>query len=120
MPTLAVTGNADAELIHAKLLAEAGAEKTALLTDFQPPVNLDPAPGLDLEAFGACEAGGDFKGPDTAHRVPVAARGKQQLDGVRKAHEGPGKPLLANDPQFADGDSFAAVRGASGGRRGGT
>ncbi len=96
MPTLAVTGNADAELIYAKLLAEAGAKKTALLTDFQPPVNLDPAPGLDLEALAHAKLAG-FQGTDTRIEFPSPLEGSNNWTVSGKLTK-TGKPLLANDP----------------------
>src|SRR5271166_2299157 len=48
MAAFSMTGNAVGELEHAQALTELGAEMTSKLFDFDPPVALDPAPGLDL------------------------------------------------------------------------
>jgi len=96
MPTLAVTGNASSELAHAKLLAEVGADKAALLTDFLPPVKLDLAPGLDLEALARATLDG-FQGTDARVEFPSPLEGSNNWT-VSGKLTATGKPLLANDP----------------------
>ena len=51
MAAFAMTGNVFRELQHAQAVAAVGAEKAAALSDFDPPVKLDPAPGADFSGL---------------------------------------------------------------------
>src|SRR5437868_2400750 len=46
-----MTGNSNAELYHAQLVAALGAEKTRSLLDLSPSVKLDPVPGVDYSGL---------------------------------------------------------------------
>ena len=48
-----MTHNAVAELAHAELVKMIGAKKASTLYDFNPAVELDPAPGLDLSGLSS-------------------------------------------------------------------
>ena len=48
MAAFSMTGNAVSELNSARALTELGPEKATKLFDFDPPVTLDPVPGVDL------------------------------------------------------------------------
>jgi penicillin amidase len=48
-----MTRNATAELAHAELVKMIGAKKASTLYDFNPAVELDPAPGLDLSGLSS-------------------------------------------------------------------
>jgi hypothetical protein len=48
-----MTRNAVAELAHAELVKMIGAKKASTLYDFNPAVELDPAPGLDLSGLSS-------------------------------------------------------------------
>src|ERR1017187_1006687 len=48
-----MTRNAVAELAHAELVKLIGAKKASTLYDFNPAVELDPAPGLDLSGLNS-------------------------------------------------------------------
>ena len=97
MAAFSMTGNADTELEHARALAELGANKSAKFFDFDPPVALDPAQGLDLSGLTP-ELLKNLVGSD--HRIefpPHALEGSNNwtISGTLTAS---GKPLLANDP----------------------
>src|SRR5438874_13707842 len=46
-----MTGNSNAELYHAQLVAALGAEKARSLLDLNPSVKLDPVPGVDYSGL---------------------------------------------------------------------
>ena len=46
-----MTGNGASELHNAQLVALLGPEKAAELLELDPPVKLDPAPGIDFSGF---------------------------------------------------------------------
>ena len=48
-----MTRNAVAELAHAQLVKMLGAKKASSLYDFDPPVELDPASGMDLSGLSS-------------------------------------------------------------------
>src|SRR5579862_5981086 len=48
MAAFSMTGNAFAELAHAQAVNAVGVDAASLLFDFDPPVKLEPAPGIDL------------------------------------------------------------------------
>jgi penicillin G amidase len=97
MAAFSMTGNAVSELEHARALAELGAEKTSRLFVFDPPVALDPAPGIDLTGLSP-ELLDSLVGSD--HRIEFPARALEGSNNwtVSGALTASGKPLLANDP----------------------
>jgi penicillin G amidase len=97
MAAFSMTGNAVTELGHAQALVELGASKAAKIMDFDPPVALDPAPGLDLSGLKPGLLA-DFIGSD--QRIVFPARPIEGSNNwtVASARTSTGKPLLANDP----------------------
>ena len=68
MAAFSMTGNAFAELVHAQAANAVGADAASLLFDFDPPVKLDPAPGIGSEwAFGVSAT--QFGGKRHPHRI---------------------------------------------------
>ena len=97
MAAFAMTGNVFRELQHAQMVAVAGAEKAAELSDFQPPVKLDPAPGSDFSGLSTKLLTG-LVGSDTRIEFPrKALEGSNDWTISGKLTKS-GKPLLANDP----------------------
>lgn len=95
-----MTGNAESELQHAQLVALLGAEKAAALLDLDPPVELDPARGIDFSGLSPALLE-NLVGSDARVQFPPAALAR--LEGsndwtVSGALTASGKPLLANDP----------------------
>src|ERR1019366_9154332 len=85
MAAFSMTGNAVGELEHAEVLTDFGATKAAKLFDFDPAVDLDPAPGLDLKGLSPALLK-NLVGSDRRIEFPARARGKQQLDHLGLAH----------------------------------
>lgn len=97
MAAFSMTGNAISELTSARTLSELGARKVALALHFDPPVALDPAPGVDLSGLS----------PDLLNALVGS---DQRIEFARQPREGSNnwtisgaltasaKPLLANDP----------------------
>jgi penicillin G amidase len=97
MAAFSMTGNASRELFAALALTELGADKAAKLMNFDPPVALDPAPGVDLSGLSP-ELLKNLIGSD--HRIefprqPREGSNNWTISGTLTAS---GKPLLANDP----------------------
>jgi len=92
-----MTRNAVSELEHAQALTELGAEMTSKLFDFDPPVALDPAPGLDLAGLTPALLK-NLVGSD--HRIEFPAHALEGSNNwtISGALTASGKPLLANDP----------------------
>lgn len=86
-------GNAGAELTNAKLLTSIGIDKVSILLDPQPPVDLDPVPGLDYTNLGP-DILRDYVGSDLRIEVPNGSN-NWVVSGSATAT---GKPMLANDP----------------------
>ncbi len=97
MAAFSMTGNAITELDHAQAFTELGAAKAAKILDLDPPVALDPAPGLDLSGLKA-DLLDNFIGSD--QRIVFPARSVEGSNNwtVAGALTRSGKPLLANDP----------------------
>ena len=97
MAAYSMTGNAVAELAHAQAVALIGAEKAAPLFGFDPPVALDPPPGLNYSGLSP-ELLKDLVGSD--RRMEFAAQFKEGSNNwtVSGKMTASGKPLLANDP----------------------
>ena len=92
-----MTGNVFRELQHAQMVAAVGAEKAAELSDFNPPVKLDPAPGADFSGLSAKLLTG-LVGSDTRIEFPGKALEGSNNWTVSGKLTKSGKPLLANDP----------------------
>ncbi len=86
-------GNASAELTNARLLTSAGVDKASILLDPQPPVDLDPIPGLDYTNLGP-DILHDYVGSDLRIEVPEGSNNWVVSGGATNT----GKPMLANDP----------------------
>ncbi len=97
MAAFSMTGNAVSELEHAQALTELGAQKTSQLFDFDPPVALDPPPGLDLAGLTPALLE-NLVGSD--HRIEFPAHALEGSNNwtISGALTASGKPLLANDP----------------------
>jgi penicillin amidase len=97
MAAFSMTGNSFSELEDAAVVAAIGAEKASSLFEFDPPVKLDPAPGLDLSGLNR-ELLKNLVGSDT--RIEFPARGVEGSNDwtVSGALTSTGKPILANDP----------------------
>ncbi len=97
MAAFAMTGNAFSELDHAQALTDLGAEKAARLFDFDPPVALDLAPGIDLSGLSSSLLK-NLIGSDHRIEFPAHAREGSNNWTISGALTATGKPLLANDP----------------------
>jgi penicillin amidase len=97
MAAFSMTGNASSELAHAEALTAIGVEKATSLFVFDPPVSLDPAPGVSYEGLSP-ELLKDLVGSD--RRLGLPAQGKEGSNNwtVSGKLTATGKPLLANDP----------------------
>ncbi|HVH70625.1 MAG TPA: penicillin acylase family protein, partial [Candidatus Dormibacteraeota bacterium] len=72
MAAFSMTGNGFSELAHAQAVAAIGAEKSAALFGFEPPVSLDPAPGVSYEGLSP-ELLKDLVGSDRRMEFPAQA-----------------------------------------------
>ena len=92
-----MTGNSFSELAHAQLEAALGVEKASQLFDFDPKVQLDPAPGVN---FSGVSPGllKNLIGSDTRIEFPTYAIEGSNNWTVSGSLTKSGKPLLANDP----------------------
>jgi penicillin amidase len=92
-----VTGNGARELHNAQLVALLGAEKAAEFLELDPPVKLDPAPGIDLSGLSPALlenlVGSDV--PLHFPETPLQGSNNWTISGSMTAT---GKPFLANDP----------------------
>lgn len=97
MAAFSMTGNAFSELAHAQAVAAVGAETASRLFDFDPPVQLTPAPGVN---FAGLSPGllHNLVGSDTRIAVPPYYIEGSNNWTVAGALTQSGKPLLANDP----------------------
>lgn len=92
-----MTGNGTSELLHAQLVALLGAQKASGLFEFDPPVELDPAPGIDFTGLSP-KLLQNLVGSDVPlhfPETPVQGSNNWTVSGSLTAT---GKPLLANDP----------------------
>ncbi len=97
MAAFSMTGNAVNELEHAQALTDIGAEKAAEFFNFDPPVALDPAAGLDLAGL-APDLLKNLIGSDQRIEFPSHSREGSNNWTISGALTATGKPLLANDP----------------------
>ncbi|HZO22631.1 MAG TPA: penicillin acylase family protein [Steroidobacteraceae bacterium] len=93
----AMMSNASRELLHAQAVALLGADRATGLFQFDPPVRLEPVPGIDLRGLTPAILA-DIVSSD--RRIPFPASSLQEsnnwtLSGKLTAS---GLPLLANDP----------------------
>ena len=97
MAAFSMTGNAAAELEHAKMVAAIGPQKASRLLDLDPKVMLDPAPDIDFSALspGLLE---NLVGSDSRIAVPAYYIEGSNNWTVSGRLTQSGKPLLANDP----------------------
>jgi penicillin amidase len=92
-----VTGNGASELHSAQLVALLGPEKAAELLELDPPVKLDPAPGIDLSGLSSSLLE-NLVGSDVPLHFPEAPVQGSNNWTVSGSLTATGKPFLANDP----------------------
>jgi penicillin G amidase len=97
MAAFSMTGNADSELEHAQAIHDFGPVKAAKLFGFDPPVPLDPAPGLDFNGLSP-DLLKNLVGSDHRIEFPAHAREGSNNWTISGSLTASGKPLLANDP----------------------
>jgi penicillin G amidase len=97
MAAFSMTGNAFSELEHAQVLNAAGVPAASLLFDFDPPVTLDPAPGIDFSGLSPSLLH-DLTGSDKRIEFPKAPAEGSNNWTVSGTLTSTGKPILANDP----------------------
>jgi penicillin G amidase len=97
MAAFSMTGNAISELNSARALTELGPRKAAKLFNFDPSVDLDPAPGVDLTALSP-DLLKNLVGSDQRIEIPGQAHEGSNNWTISGALTASGKPLLANDP----------------------
>jgi penicillin G amidase len=97
LAAFSMTGNAMSELNSARALSELGPEKAARALHFDPPVALDPAPGINLAGLSP-ELLKALVGSD--QRIEFARQPREGSNNwtISGALTASGKPLLANDP----------------------
>ncbi len=92
-----MTGNGASELYNAQLVALLGPEKAAELLELDPPVKLDPSPGVDFSGLSPALlenlVGSDV--PLHFPETPIQGSNNWTVSGALTAT---GKPFLANDP----------------------
>src|SRR3984893_1846103 len=97
MAAFSVTGNAFGEVEHAQAVNAVGTDSASLLFNFDPPVKLDPAPGIDLSGLSRALLR-NLVGSDTRIEFPKSpAEGSNNWTVSGKLTR-TGQPLLANDP----------------------
>src|ERR1700730_1774746 len=97
MAAFSVTGNAFGELEHAQAVNAVGTDSSSLLFDFDPPVKLDPAPGIDLTGLSRALLR-NLTGSDTRIDFPKSPTEGSNNWTVSGKLTRTGQPLLANDP----------------------
>jgi len=97
MAAFAMTGNGFSELTHAKAVALLGAKKATQLFEFDPAVDLDPAPGADFSGLTP-RLLSNVIGSDVRIEFPSSIFEGSNNWTVSGKLTRTGKPLLANDP----------------------
>jgi len=97
MAAFSMTGNASSELEHAEAVAKVGTAQASKLFTFDPPVKLDPAPGVDFSGLSP-DLLKNLVGSDERIEFPGKAPVGSNNWTVSGALTTTGKPLLANDP----------------------
>lgn len=92
-----VTGNGASELHSAQLVALLGPEKAAALLELDPPVKLDPAPGIDFSGLSPALLE-NLVGSDVPLHFPETPTQGSNNWTVSGSLTATGKPFLANDP----------------------
>jgi penicillin amidase len=92
-----VTGNGASELHSAQLVALLGPEKASELLELDPPVKLDPAPGVDFSGLSPALLQ-DLVGSDVPLHFPETPTQGSNNWTVSGSLTVTGKPFLANDP----------------------
>ena len=92
-----VTGNGASELHNAQLVALLGPGKAAELLELDPPVKLDPAPGIDLSGLSPALLE-NLVGSDVPLHFPETPTQGSNNWTVSGSMTATGKPFLANDP----------------------
>jgi penicillin G amidase len=92
-----VTGNGASELHSAQLVALLGPAKAAELLELDPPVKLDPAPGIDFSGLSPALLE-NLVGSDVPLHFPEAPVQGSNNWTVSGSLTATGKPFLANDP----------------------
>lgn len=95
MAALAMTGNAEYEVLRAQLVAVLGAKRVGELWPTIPHRDLDPAPGLKLDGISTLSLGA-YAAAVGPVRIPKIVGSNNWV--VSGAMTTTGKPLLANDP----------------------
>jgi penicillin G amidase len=107
MAALSMTGNADAEIFRAQLVAAVGPERAGALLPTIPHRDLDPAPGLDLSAVSSASLGGYGQAAGPLQLPRIVGSNNWVVSGSRTVS---GKPLLANDPhRYLDNPSLRYI-----------
>jgi penicillin amidase len=96
MAAYSMTGNARSELEHAQLVKLLGSRTATTLFDFDPSVELAPAPGSDFSGLSP-DIVKDVIGSEARIPVPIVLHESNNWT-VSGALTVSGKPLLANDP----------------------
>jgi len=97
MAAYSMTGNGASELHNAQLVALLGPEKAAELLELDPPIKLDPAPGIDFSGLSPALLE-NLVGSDVPLHFPETPPQGSNNWTVSGALTASGKPLLANDP----------------------
>lgn len=97
MAAYSMTGNAVNELHNTQLVALLGAEKAAELLNLDPPVKLDPAPGVDFSGLSPALLE-NLVGSDVPLHFPETPPQGSNNWTVSGSLTATGKPFLANDP----------------------
>jgi penicillin G amidase len=97
MAAFAMTGNGFSELAHAEAVAALGASKATQLFEFNPAVELDPAPGADFSGLSP-KLFRNVLGSDVRIEFPPSTFEESNNWAVSGTLTRSGKPLLANDP----------------------
>jgi penicillin amidase len=97
MAAYSMTGNGASELHNAQLVALLGSEKAAEGLDLDPPVKLDPAPGIDFSGLSPALLE-NLVGSDVPLHFPETPLQGSNNWTVSGSLTATGKPLLANDP----------------------
>jgi penicillin G amidase len=97
MAAFAMTGNGFSELAHAEAVAALGSNKATQLFEFDPAVELDPAPGADFSGLSP-KLLRNVIGSDVRIEFPPSIFEGSNNWAVSGILTRSGKPLLANDP----------------------
>jgi penicillin amidase len=98
MAAFSMTGNAFSELEHARAVTAVGVAQASKLFVFDPPVSLDPAPGVDFSGFSPDLLKKILIGSDERIEFPANSPVGSNNWTISGALTVSGKPLLANDP----------------------